>query len=169
VNEERKGGVHMGLRTILTDNDPALRKPSRVVTNFDRRLHDLLDDLAETLENANGAGLAAPQVGVLRRVFIVKIDELIELVNPRLVCSEGVQEGAEGCLSIPGKSGYVKRPDHVTVEAQDRYGKPVVMEGEGFLARAFCHELDHLDGMLYTDIMERFLTVEEIAELEKEE
>ncbi|MCL2003540.1 MAG: peptide deformylase [Oscillospiraceae bacterium] len=159
----------MALRTILTDDDPALRKRSREVTNFDRRLHTLLDDLAETLEDANGAGLAAPQVGVLRRVFVVNIDGLIELVNPRIACSDGEQEGSEGCLSIPGKLGFVTRPDHVTLEAQDRHGKTFTVEGEGLLARAFCHELDHLNGILYTDIMDRFLTVEEIAELEKEE
>jgi peptide deformylase len=160
----------MGLRTILTDDDGALRKPCRAVTNFDRRLHDLLDDLAETLAYVNGAGLAAPQVGVLRRVFITNIeDELIEMVNPRITFSGGTQEGAEACLSVTGRTGLVKRPDRVVIEAQDRCGNPAVYEGEGFLARAFCHELDHLDGILYTDIMERFMTAEEIAELEKEE
>jgi peptide deformylase len=158
----------MGLRTILTDGDPSLRKQSREVTNFDRRLHDLLDDLAETLVYANGAGLAAPQVGVLRRVCIIDIDGLIELVNPRIVSSEGEVTEAEGCLSIPGRSGYVKRPEKVTVGAQDRFGNNITVTGDGFTARAFCHELDHLDGMLYTDIMDRFLTVEEIAALEAE-
>jgi peptide deformylase len=159
----------MGLRTILTDSDPALRKPSREVTNFDKRLHILLDDLAETLEQAKGAGLAAPQVGVLRRVCLVNIDEPIEMCNPRIVLREGEQEGAEGCLSVPGKTGLVKRPDRIVVEAQDRNGKPFTVEGEGFLARAFCHEIDHLDGRLYTDVMERFMTMEEIAELDNEE
>lgn len=158
----------MGLRTILTDRDPALRKQSREVTNFDKRLHALLDDLAETLEHAKGAGLAAPQIGVLRRVCVININEPIELCNPRILSSEGEQEGAEGCLSVPGKTGLVKRPDRVIVEAQDRNGKPFAVEAEGFLARAFCHELDHLDGKLYTDIMERFMTIEEIAELENE-
>ncbi|MDR1668359.1 MAG: peptide deformylase [Oscillospiraceae bacterium] len=157
----------MGLRTILKGGDPALRKPSRDVTNFDKRLHILLDDLAETLEHAKGAGLAAPQVGVLRRVCFINIEEPIELCNPRIVSREGEQEGAEGCLSVPGKTGIVKRPDKVVVEAQDRYGKRFTVEGEGFLARAFCHEIDHLDGVLYTDIMERFMTMEEIAELDK--
>lgn len=159
----------MGLRTILTDEDPALRKQSREVTNFDRRLHDLLDDLAETLGHANGAGLAAPQVGVLRRVCVIHIDETIELVNPRITVTDGMQEGAEGCLSIPGRTGLVRRPERVTVEAQDRHGKPIAFDGEGFAARAICHELDHLDGILYTDTMKRFMTAEEIAELEKEE
>ncbi|MDR0326648.1 MAG: peptide deformylase [Oscillospiraceae bacterium] len=159
----------MGLRTILSGDDPALRKQSREVTNFDRRLHSLLDDLAETLEHACGAGLAAPQVGVLRRVFIVNIDELIEFINPRIVFSGGTQEGAEGCLSIPGRTGLVTRPERVTVQAQDRHGKLFEVEGDGYLARAFCHELDHLDGRLYTDIMERFMTEEELAELAQED
>jgi peptide deformylase len=160
----------LGLRTILRDNDPTLRKTSREVTNFDRRLHDLLDDLAETLTHANGAGLAAPQVGVLRRVFITHVeDELIEMVNPRFTFSGGTQEGAEGCLSIPGRTGLVKRPEHVVVEAQDRHGNPAVFVGEEFLARVFCHELDHLNGVLYTDIMERFMTKEEVEALEKED
>jgi peptide deformylase len=161
---------NMGLRNILTDDDPGLRKISREVTNFDRRLHDLLDDLKETANRAEGAGLAAPQVGVLRRVFILNIeDELLELVNPRLTFSDGSQEGAEGCLSVTNKTGIVKRPNRVVVEAQDRYGRPTVYEGEEFLARALCHELDHLNGILYTDVMERFLTAEEIAELEEED
>lgn len=159
----------MGLRTILTGDDPALRKQSRVVTNFDKRLHSLLDDLAETLEQVGGAGLAAPQIGVLRRVCIINIDGLIELCNPHIVVADGEQEGAEGCLSLPGKTGLVKRPNHVTVEAQDRNGKHITLEGEGFLARAFCHELDHLDGKLYTDIMERFMTIEELLEPDEEE
>jgi peptide deformylase len=106
---------------------------------------------------------------VLRRVFITDVDGLIELVNPRFTFKSGTQEGAEGCLSIPGKMGLVKRPNFVIAEGQDRYGKPVVFQGEEFLARAFCHELDHLDGILYTDVMERFLTSEEIAELNKED
>jgi len=160
----------MGLRTILTDDDPALRKQSRAVTNFDRRLHSLLDDLAETLAHANGAGLAAPQVGVLRRVCIVNIeDRLIELVNPSIAAVDGTQEGAEGCLSLPGRTGIVRRPERVTVRAQDRHGRPVTFEGEDFLARALCHEIDHLDGTLYPDIMVRFMTPEEILEMEKEE
>ncbi len=158
----------MGLRRIITGKDSALRKRSREIANFDRRLHTLLDDLAETLENAKGAGLAAPQVGVLRRVCLINIDEPIELCNPRIVSYEGEQEGAEGCLSVPGKTGLVKRPEKVVVEAQDRNGKHFTIEGEGFLARAFCHEIDHLDGKLYTDIMERFMTLEELAELENE-
>ncbi|MDR0293312.1 MAG: peptide deformylase [Oscillospiraceae bacterium] len=159
----------MGLRTILTDSDPALRKQSRAVTNFDRRLHALLDDLAETLKHANGAGLAAPQIGVLRRVCVVGFEEPIELCNPKIIVSDGTQEGAEGCLSLPGRTGLVKRPCRVTVEAQDRHGKPVVYEAEDFLARVFCHEIDHLDGTLYTDVMERFMTEEEVAALEEEE
>jgi peptide deformylase len=145
----------MGLRIILSDKDPTLRKPCREVTNFDKRLHMLLDDLAETLERADGAGLAAPQIGVLRRVCVViNEDELIELCNPVLMFKEGEQEGAEGCLSVNNKTGLVKRPNRVIVEAQDRHGKPIVFDCDDFLARVFCHEIDHLDGVMYIDKIE---------------
>jgi peptide deformylase len=176
----------MGLRNILTDDDPALRKVSREIINFDGRLHNLLDDLAETVVRSEGAGLAAPQIGILRSVCILNIDDeeileqinprpffnggMLELVNPRLTFSGGGEhEGAEGCLSVPNRTGWVKRPNRVIVEAQDRYGRPIVFEGEEFVARILCHELDHLNGILYTDVMERFLTAEEIAELEEDD
>ena len=153
----------MGLRNILTDKDPALHKVCKPVTNFDGKLHKLLDDMAETLEEANGVGLAAPQVGILRRVVIVDVgDEIVELVNPTLVETDGEQIGAEGCLSVPGKYGLVKRPYYAKVKAQDRYGEWFEAEGEEIIARCFCHELDHLDGIVYTEVMERFLTEEEL-------
>ncbi len=153
----------MGLRRILTDKNPALHKVCRPVTNFDRRLWKLLDDMAETLADANGVGLAAPQVGILRRVVIVDTGEqILELVNPTLVETSGEQEGTEGCLSVPGKWGLVKRPNVAKVRAQDRDGNWFEAEGEGLIARCFCHELDHLDGFVYPEVMERFLTVEEL-------
>ncbi len=153
----------MGLRNILTDKDPALHKVCKPVTNFDGKLHKLLDDMAETLKEANGVGLAAPQVGILRRVVIVDVgDEIVELVNPSLVETDGEQIGAEGCLSVPGKYGLVKRPYYAKVKAQDRYGEWFEAEGEEIIARCFCHELDHLDGIVYTEVMERFLTEEEL-------
>ena len=153
----------MGLRRILTAEDPALHKVCRPVEKFDRRLHRLLDDMQQTLAEANGVGLAAPQVGILRRVVVVDTgEEILELVNPELLETSGEQEGAEGCLSIPGKYGLVKRPNYAKVRAQDRNGEWFEAEGEELIARCFCHELDHLDGIMYTEIMERFLTEEEL-------
>ena len=153
----------MALRNILTDKEPALHKVCRPVVDFDRKLHTLLDDMKDTLLEANGVGLAAPQVGSLRRVVIVDTgDEILELVNPELIETDGEQEGAEGCLSVPGKYGLVKRPYYAKVRAQDRYGNWFEAEGEELIGRCFCHELDHLDGILYTQVMERFLTEEEL-------
>ena len=153
----------MGLRKILTDKDPALHKVCRPVEKFDWRLHKLLDDMAETLEEANGVGLAATQVGILRRVVIVDTgDGILELINPTLLETDGEQEGAEGCLSVPGKYGWVTRPYYAKVRAQDRNGEWFEAEGEELIARCFCHELDHLDGILYTQVMDRFLTEEEL-------
>ena len=153
----------MGLRKIMTDKEPCLHKVCKPVTSFDWRLHKLLNDMKETLEQANGVGLAAPQVGILRRVVIVDTgDEILELVNPTLVETSGEQIGAEGCLSVPGKYGLVKRPNVAKVRAQDRHGEWFEAEGEELIARCFCHELDHLDGIVYTEIMERFLTDEEL-------
>ena len=153
----------MGLRRIHTEKEEALHKVCRPVTNFDWRLHKLLDDMKETLLDANGVGLAAPQVGILRRVVLVDNgEEILELVNPELVESSGEQTGAEGCLSVPGKYGLVTRPMYAKVKAQDRYGNWFEAEGEELTARCFCHELDHLDGILYTQLMERFLTDEEL-------
>ena len=154
----------MGLRKILTDKEPALHKVCKPVEKFDRKLHSLLDDMAETLEEANGVGLAAPQVGILRRVVIVDTgDGILELINPELIETDGEQEGAEGCLSVPGKYGLVKRPYYAKVRAQDRYGEWFEAEGEELIGRCFCHELDHLDGIVYTEVMDRFLTEEELC------
>ena len=159
----------MGLRKILTDKDPALHKVCKPVEKFDWRLHKLLDDMAETLEEANGVGLAAPQVGILRRVVIVDTgEEILELVNPTMLETSGEQVGAEGCLSVPGKYGLVKRPMVAKVKAQDRYGEWYEVEGEELIARCFCHELDHLDGIVYTEVMDRFLTEEELMADEEE-
>lgn len=159
----------MGLRKILTDKDPALHKVCRPVEKFDGRLHRLLDDMKETLADANGVGLAAPQVGILRRVVLVDTgDEVLELINPSLLETSGEQVGAEGCLSVPGKYGLVKRPNYAKVRAQDRDGNWFEAEGEELIARCFCHELDHLDGILYTEVMERFLTEEELEAQEEE-
>ena len=154
----------MGLRKILTDKDPALHKVCRPVEKFDRRLHKLLDDMVETLVDSGGVGLAAPQVGILRRVVVVDTGEgILELVNPSLVKTEGEQVGAEGCLSVPGKYGLVKRPYYAKVRAQDRNGDWYEAEGEELIGRCFCHELDHLDGIIYTEVMERFLTEDELV------
>lgn len=153
----------MGLRKILTDKEPALHKVCKPVTVFDRKLHNLLDDMRETLIDSCGVGLAAPQVGILRRVVLVDVgDEILELVNPELLETDGEQIGAEGCLSVPGKYGLVKRPYWAKVRAQDRNGEWYEAEGEEIIARCFCHELDHLDGIMYTEVMERFLTAEEL-------
>ena len=153
----------MGLRKILTDEEPALHKVCKPVEKFDWRLHKLLDDMQETLIDSNGAGLAAPQVGILRRVVLVDLgDEILELINPEIIGTEGEQVGAEGCLSVPGRYGLVKRPYCVKVRAQDRDGQWYEAEGEELIARCFCHELDHLDGILYTQVMERFMTEEEL-------
>ena len=153
----------MGLRKILTDKDPALHKVCKPVTSFDAKLHKLLDDMGETMRDANGVGLAAPQVGILRRVVTVDLgDEILELVNPSLVETDGEQIGAEGCLSVPGKYGLVKRPYYAKVKAQDRFGDWFEVEGEELIGRCFCHELDHLDGIIYTEVMERYLTEEEL-------
>ena len=154
----------MALRKILTDKESALHKTCRPVVDFDNRLHTLLNDMRETLIDSGGVGLAAPQVGILRRVVLVDTgEEILELVNPTLVETSGEQEGPEGCLSVPGKYGLVKRPYYAKVRAQDRDGNWYEAEGEELIARCFCHELDHLDGILYTQIMERFLTEEELC------
>ena len=153
----------MGLRKILTDAEPALHKVCKPVEKFDWKLHKLLKDMTDTLVDSGGVGLAAPQVGILRRVVLVDTgDEIIELVNPEMLETSGEQEGPEGCLSVPGKYGLVKRPMYAKVRAQDRDGNWFEAEGEELIARCFCHELDHLDGIIYTEKMERFLTPEEL-------
>ena len=163
----------MAIRNILLEDDPALRKKSRVVTEFNKRLHLLIDDMRQTLLEANGLGLAAPQVGVLRRVALIvdsskESDELeskmMELVNPVIIDQSGEQTGREGCLSVPGVCGIVSRPESVTIKAQDRNGKEFTFSGNELTARAICHEIDHLDGILFTSLAERFLTEEEMEE-----
>ena len=142
----------MALRNIRYRDDEILRKRSREVTSFDERLFVLLDDMKETLIKANGVGLAAPQIGVLRRVFIVMLDDkYYECINPVIVKQSGKQVGEEGCLSVKGKYGTVERPEKVTVKAFDRNGKQFTVNAQGFMARAFCHEYDHLNGTLYID------------------
>ena len=162
----------MGIRKILTDKDPALHKVCKPVTAFDQKLHKLLDDMGETLIDSNGVGLAAPQVGILRRIFLVDIgldgNEIVEFINPEILEPDGEQEGPEGCLSVPGKYGLVKRPYWVKVRAQDRYGEWFEAEGEELIGRCFCHENDHLDGIVYTQVMERYLTEEELGYDEEE-
>ncbi len=144
----------MALREIVQFGEDILRKKCREVTNFDEKLGILLDDMAETLLSADGVGLAAPQVGLLRRVVVIDIRDgkgTIELVNPVIIKQEGVQNGNEGCLSAPGEWCEVERPMKVTVKAFDRHGKEITVKGEGLLARALCHECDHLEGVLFTD------------------
>ena len=159
----------MGLRKIMTVKEPCLHKVCRPVEKFDGKLHRLLDDMKETLAEANGVGLAASQVGILRRVVVVDTgEEMLELVNPELLETSGEQVGSEGCLSVPGKYGIVKRPNYAKVRAYDRDGNEFEVEGEELMARCFCHELDHLDGIVYTEIMERYLTEEEMNGLSEE-
>ena len=159
----------MALRNIVKDGDPILEKRCRPVEKFDAKLHTLLDDMAETMHHANGVGLAAPQVGMLRRVVVIDIsleqNEVLELVNPKIIAYSGEQEGNEGCLSFPGQWGIVKRPEYVKVKAQNRFGEEFEAEGKGLLARAFCHEIDHLNGIVFKEVAERMLTKKEINQM----
>ena len=161
----------MALRTIITEGDPVLNKVCRPVEKFDERLHVLLDDMKETLAVSNGVGLAAPQVGILRRVALVMDAEenVIELVNPTIIHEEGEQTGLEGCLSVPGKYGVVTRPMKVTVRAQDRNGDTFEVSGEELTARCFCHELAHLDGHLFVELAEELYTPEELDAMAEDE
>ena len=160
----------MALRNIMEQGEKCLEKHCRPVTEFNDKLHMLLDDMAETLTKANGVGLAAPQVGILRRAVLVletNVEEgeeeyIIELINPEIVETSGEQAGPEGCLSVPGVFGWVERPDHVKVRAQDRFGEWFEVEGEGLTARAFCHELDHLEGVLFTQLADHIMSDEEL-------
>ncbi|MBQ6757396.1 MAG: peptide deformylase [Oscillospiraceae bacterium] len=163
----------MAIRKIREEGDALLLKKSRPVTDFNDRLHILLDDMRETLLEADGVGLAAPQVGVLRRAVIVMDtsledkepeEQIIELINPEIIESDGEQRGPEGCLSVPGVYGLVERPNHVKVRAQDRFGNWFEAEGTGLTARCFCHEIDHLDGHLFTERSEKILSDEELEE-----
>ena len=161
----------MALREIIKKGDPVLEKHCHPVTRFDQKLWDLLDDMRETLAQANGLGLAAPQVGILRRAVLVVNDqeEMLELINPEIIASEGEEDGLEGCLSVPGMWGMVERPMQVRVRAQDRSGQTFEAEGEGIVARCFCHEIDHLDGHLFTELADRLYTQEELDEMLEEE
>ncbi len=159
----------MAIRNIVTEEDPILRKKSRVVDKFNEKLWMILDDMKDTMYKAEGVGLAAVQVGLLRRVVVVDVGDgtgPLELVNPEIVSADGEQEGQEGCLSLPNKWAIVKRPDHVVIKAQDRLGRWHRYEAEGLKARCFCHEIDHLDGHLFTDRMEKMLTEEEVRRLQ---
>ena len=152
----------MALRTIRTEGDPVLSKISKPVTDINDHVREIIDDLVETMRAADGVGLAAPQVGILRRIVVVEVeDKLYELVNPVIVSSEGEEADTEGCLSVPGYQGEVKRPAKVTLTAQNRNGEKVSYEAEGLLARAFCHELDHLDGILYTSKADKMYEIKE--------
>lgn len=167
----------MALRNILLENDPTLGKGCKKMTDFNERLWVLLDDLKETLLDSGGIGLAAPQVGVLRRAVVVletnveedEDERMIELVNPEIIFADGEQDGPEGCLSVPNVYGMVNRPMTVRIKAQDRYGEFFEIDGVGLTARAFCHELDHLEGILFLQLAERLLTSEELAEMMQEE
>jgi len=143
------------VRKIVKLGDDVLRKESKPMQKFDLRLWLLLRDMADTMYKADGVGLAAPQVGILRRVVVIDIGEgLVELINPEIIAAEGEQAGPEGCLSVPGRRGHVRRPNKVIVRAQDRHGKHFEVTGEGLMARALCHEIDHLDGVVYVDRMD---------------
>lgn len=154
----------MSIRKIVMYPDPILKKKSKTVTKFHARLHKLLDDMAETMYDAPGVGLAAPQVGILKRVLVIDIGEgLIEMVNPEIVEKSGEQiSPPEGCLSIPNLLGEVRRAQKIKVVGQDRFGKPIELEAEGYLARAFQHEIDHLNGILFIDVAEKTFRPEEV-------
>lgn len=162
----------MALRTILTteQDEEALRKRSRPITAFNARLHGMLDDMVETLKASGGVGLAAPQVGILRRIVVIEREDgsVLELVNPEIVTTEGEQTGPEGCLSLPGIWGEVTRPMTVTVKALDRDGNPFTETASGLIGRCFVHECEHLDGVLFVDRADHILTEEELAALDAE-
>ena len=159
----------MAIRNIRVDDDPILRKKSRPVTEFNDRLFELLDDMKETMYHSGGVGLAGPQVGVLKRVVVMDVsedrNEFIELINPVITYEEGEQTGNEGCLSLPGLYGVVTRPNIVKVKAQNRDGKWCLYKGEQLKARCFCHEIDHLDGILYKEKVVRMLLPEELEDM----
>lgn len=168
----------MALRNIVKKGDRVLEKKCRPIKDFDKRLHLLLNDMHETLLDSGGVGLAAPQVGILRRAVLVMDtnkedlppeEQIIELINPEIVATSGEQTGPEGCLSVPDVFGVVTRPYIVTVKAFDRYGKEFEVTGEGLTARAFCHEIDHLDGHLFLEVADHILTDEELAKMSEME
>ncbi len=156
----------MAIRNIVKDGDSILTKKCRPVEKFDRKLAILLEDMTETMHRANGVGLAAPQVGMLRRVVVVDIGEgVIELINPQIIAYSGEQEGIEGCLSFPGEWGITKRPQYVKVKAQDRNGNELTVEGKDLLAKALCHEIDHLNGVVFKQVAKRMLSPQEIEHM----
>lgn len=161
----------MALRNIREIGDPILNQRAKEVREMTPNLRALIEDMVETMRHANGVGLAAPQVGVLKRLVVIECEEgeLHILINPEIVEQDGEQTGYEGCLSVPGKTGIVTRPNHVKVMALNETMEPVTVEGEELLARALCHELDHLDGHLYTEVAEELYTNEELEEMQAEE
>ena len=161
----------MALRNIREIGDPILNQRAKEVREMTPNLRALIEDMVETMRHANGVGLAAPQVGVLKRLVVIECEEgeLHVLINPEIIARDGEQTGYEGCLSVPGKTGIVTRPNHVKVKALNETMEPVTVEGEELLARALCHELDHLDGHLYTEMAEELYTNEELEEMQAEE
>lgn len=160
----------MALRNIVTEGDPILLKKCRPVEKFDRKLHMLLDDMIETLYDSGGVGLAAPQVGIMRRLCVIDAGEgVVEFINPEIVLAEGEQEVQEGCLSCPGEFGIIRRPAHVRARFFDRNGNERFIEGDDLFAQAMCHEFDHLDGILFKSKVDRMLTEEELAQMREEE
>ena len=161
----------MATREIIQKGDPVLEKKSHPVTTFDRKLHALLHDMRDTLTAARGAGLAAPQIGILRRVVVLLDEEecIVELVNPEIVETSGEQDGLEGCLSLSGLYGFVNRPDIVTVRAQNRRGEPITITGKGIVARCLCHELEHLDGQLFDSHTDELYSEDQLDELLKKQ
>lgn len=158
----------MAYREIRKDGDEVLRKKSRPVEVIDKKIETLLDDMADTMYKADGVGLAAPQVGILKRIVVIDVGNgLFEMINPEILEENGEQDGIEGCLSVPGTSGEVVRPMHIKVSYTDRNGEPVILETEELFARAICHELDHLDGILYKDKAHKMFTAEEIEKMQK--
>ena len=153
----------MAIRNIVKVGDDILTRKCRPVTDFNDRLFTLLDDMHDTLTDAHGAGLAAPQVGILRRLALVMVEDesFLEIINPEIIAREGEQDGAEGCLSVPGKYGYVMRPTHAKIRAQDRHGNWFEREGDGMVAQCFCHETEHLDGHLFTEKVLEYVDMEQ--------
>lgn len=157
----------MAIRRIVKRGDPILRKRSREIIEINDRILGIIEDMAETLYKENGLGIAAPQIGILKRIVVIDTGEgLIELINPVILSIEGEQENTEGCLSVPGEFGLVKRPACVKIKALNRNGKRIELVGDGMLARAFCHEIDHLEGRLFTDIAIEIYSQEEIDDME---
>ena len=151
----------MAIRQIVLEGDDVLRKKCRPVTDFNQRLWTMLDDMAETMYKADGVGIAAPQVGILKRLVCIDVgDGLLELINPEIVSCEGSEKDVEGCLSVPGRYGYVVRPQKVTVTALNRYGEKITINGEGMLKKALCHEIDHLDGIVFVDKVTQYIEVD---------